>query len=220
MTNEIIETVKSCLTLLIAILCLIFSKSRFKENKRYAVKYENSSILLILRLILTYLLKIISIIILIGICTNKLDVFIAFYVFTPMLICLQLIFFYTNDTKAMFTLVKGFYYLGLSIISLIQFISYNFDKALHASAGVAVVDLFDTWCLPFKMLSPVIEEAAEDMPEIQFYKVDVDEAPELARSFKVMSVPTLAFFKNGELVKKNVGAVSYEELEELINSVK
>ena len=65
MTNEIIETVKSCLTLLIAILCLIFSKSRFKENKRYAVKYENSSILLILRLILTYLLKIISIIILI-----------------------------------------------------------------------------------------------------------------------------------------------------------
>ena len=67
---------------------------------------------------------------------------------------------------------------------------------------------------------PGIEEAAEDMPEIQFYKVDVDEAPELARSFKVMSVPTLAFFKNGELVKKNVGAVSYEELEELINSVK
>ena len=108
MTNEIIETVKSCLTLLIAILCLIFSKSRFKENKRYAVKYENSSILLILRLILTYLLKIISIIILIGICTNKLDVFIAFYVFTPMLICLQLIFFYTNDTKAMFaTVYKG-----------------------------------------------------------------------------------------------------------------
>ena len=62
--------------------------------------------------------------------------------------------------------------------------------------------------------------SAEDMPEIQFYKVDVDEAPELARSFKVMSVPTLAFFKNGELVKKNVGAVSYEELEDLINSVK
>ena len=52
------------------------------------------------------------------------------------------------------------------------------------------------------MLAPVIEEAAEDMPEIQFYKVDVDEAPELARSFKVMSVPTLAFFKNGELVYK------------------
>ena len=53
-----------------------------------------------------------------------------------------------------------------------------------------------------KCIAPVIEEAAEDMPEIQFYKVDVDEAPELARSFKVMSVPTLAFFKNGELVKK------------------
>lgn len=144
MTNEIIETVKSCLTLLIAILCLIFSKSRFKENKRYAVKYENSSILLILRLILTYLLKIISIIILIGICTNKLDVFIAFYVFTPMLICLQLIFFYTNDTKAMFTLVKGFYYLGLSIISLIQFLCENQNVAELALGFTLALAIFES----------------------------------------------------------------------------
>ncbi len=106
-------------------------------------------------------------------------------------------------------------------MSLIHVTSKNFEKALQAAPGVAVVDFFATWCGPCKMLAPVIEEAAEDMPEIQFYKVDVDEAPELARSFKVMSVPTLAFFKNGELVKKNVGAVSYEELEELskINSV-
>jgi thioredoxin 1 len=98
-------------------------------------------------------------------------------------------------------------------MSLIHVTSENFEKALQAAPGVAVVDFFATWCGPCKMLAPVIEE-------IQFYKVDVDEAPELARSFKVMSVPTLAFFKNGELVKKNVGAVSYEELEELINSVK
>ena len=94
-------------------------------------------------------------------------------------------------------------------MSLIHVTSENFEKALQAAPGVAVVDFFATWCGPCKMLAPVIEEAAEDMPEIQFYKVDVDEAPELARSFKVMSV-----------VKKNVGAVSYEELEELINSVK
>jgi len=95
-------------------------------------------------------------------------------------------------------------------MSLIHVTSKNFEKALQAAPGVAVVDFFATWCGPCKMLAP----------EIQFYKVDVDEAPELASSFKVMSVPTLAFFKNGELVKKNVGAVSYEELEELINSVK
>ena len=111
-------------------------------------------------------------------------------------------------------------YAVTSIMSLIHVTSKNFEKALQAAPGVAVVDFFATWCGPCKMLAPVIEEAAEDMPEIQFYKVDVDEAPELARSFKVMSVPTLAFFKNGELVKKNVGAVSYEELEALINSVK
>ena len=74
-------------------------------------------------------------------------------------------------------------------MSLIHVTSKNFEKALQAAPGVAVVDFFATWCGPCKMLAPVIEEAAEDMPEIQFYKVDVDEAPELARSFKVMSVP-------------------------------
>ena len=126
--------------------------------------------------------------------------------------------FYRHNRKTLtgnypYNKKEDFYYV-------IHVTSKNFEKALQAAPGVAVVDFFATWCGPCKMLAPVIEEAAEDMPEIQFYKVDVDEAPELARSFKVMSVPTLAFFKNGELVKKNVGAVSYEELEELINSVK
>ena len=64
-------------------------------------------------------------------------------------------------------------------MSLIHVTSENFEKALQAAPGVAVVDFFATWCGPCKMLAPVIEEAAEDMPEIQFYKVDVDEAPEL-----------------------------------------
>lgn len=105
-------------------------------------------------------------------------------------------------------------------MSIIHVTSENFEKALQAASGVVVVDFFATWCGPCKMLAPVIEEAAEDMPEVQFYKVDVDEAPDLARSYKVFSVPTLAFFKNGELVNKSVGAVSYEELEELIDSVK
>ena len=63
-------------------------------------------------------------------------------------------------------------------MSLIHVTSKNFEKALQAAPGVAVVDFFATWCGPCKMLAPVIEEAAEDMPEIQFYKVDVDEAPD------------------------------------------
>ena len=81
-------------------------------------------------------------------------------------------------------------------MSLIHVTSKNFEKALQAAPGVAVVDFFATWCGPCKMLAPVIEEAAEDMPEIQFYKVDVDEAPELARSFKVMSKKSVHVLQN------------------------
>ncbi|MCI5649660.1 MAG: thioredoxin [Fusicatenibacter sp.] len=104
-------------------------------------------------------------------------------------------------------------------MSLIHVTSENFEKALNAAPNLAVVDFFATWCGPCKMLAPVLEEAAEEMPEITFYKVDVDECPDLAQQFQVMSVPTLVFFKGREPVKKSVGALSFEELEEMIQSV-
>lgn len=104
-------------------------------------------------------------------------------------------------------------------MSLIHVTSENFEKALDAAPNLAVVDFFATWCGPCKMLSPVIEEAAEEMHDVSFYKIDVDECPDLASKYQVMSVPTLIFFKNREVVKKSVGALSFEELEEIIQSL-
>ena len=104
-------------------------------------------------------------------------------------------------------------------MSLIHVTSENFEKALDAAPNLAVVDFFATWCGPCKMLSPVIEEAAEEMHDVSLYKIDVDECPDLASKYQVMSVPTLIFFKNREVVKKSVGALSFEELEEIIQSL-
>ena len=104
-------------------------------------------------------------------------------------------------------------------MSIIHVTSENFEKALAAASGVVVVDFFATWCGPCKRLAPVIEEAAEDFADVPFYKVDIDEAPELAQQYRVMSVPTLVFFRKGEVIKKSVGAISYEELEEILKSL-
>ncbi|ACV22448.1 Thioredoxin C-1 [Slackia heliotrinireducens] len=80
------------------------------------------------------------------------------------------------------------------------------EKVLKATEPV-IVDLFATWCGPCKAMAPTLDKvAAEHADEVSIYKVDVDESPEIAQKFRVMSVPTLLAFKNGELVNRAVGA--------------
>ena len=80
----------------------------------------------------------------------------------------------------------------------------------------AIVDFYATWCGPCKMLAPAVERMAEVHPEVHFYKVDIDEEMDLASRFGVMSVPTLLYFKRGEIVNKTVGLISPADLENAI----
>lgn len=79
-----------------------------------------------------------------------------------------------------------------------------------------VVDFFATWCGPCKMLGPVLES----LDGVEVLKIDVDECPSLARSYGIMSVPTLIIFKNGELKDKRSGFMPKEMLEEWISENK
>lgn len=89
----------------------------------------------------------------------------------------------------------------------------EFDQAVNAGEDLVVVDFFATWCGPCKMLSPVIERMSETHQEVHFYKVDIDEEPDLAERFRVMSVPTLLYMKRGQVVGKSVGVVSPADIE-------
>ena len=86
--------------------------------------------------------------------------------------------------------------------------------------GVTVIDFWAPWCGPCRMLAPVIEELAEDFDgKAKICKVNTDEVQDLAVEFGIRSIPTLLFFKNGELVEQMVGAQSKQALTDKLNSL-
>ena len=82
--------------------------------------------------------------------------------------------------------------------------------------GKVLVDFYATWCGPCRMLAPVLEELSEEISDVQIIKVDVDELPELARRFGIMSIPTIFYFKEGEVAKKVVGFQDKNSLKKMI----
>ena len=83
----------------------------------------------------------------------------------------------------------------------------SFDELVQDSKLV-IVDFWATWCGPCRMLSPILDEVEEEMAnEITVVKVNVDDAEEVAARFRIMSIPTLLFFKGGQVVDKTVGAM-------------
>ncbi len=93
----------------------------------------------------------------------------------------------------------------------------NFEQEVMQNEKTVVLDFWASWCGPCRMFTPIIEAFAEDNPEVEVGKVNVDDESELAERFGIMSVPTLVIMKNGEVIKKNAGVISKEEIEKMIS---
>ena len=91
-------------------------------------------------------------------------------------------------------------------MAVINITSANFESEVLHSDKPVLLDFWATWCGPCRMLSPIVDEVAEARGDIKVGKVNVDEQPELAGQFDVMSIPTLLVFENGKLVNRAVGA--------------
>jgi thioredoxin 1 len=86
--------------------------------------------------------------------------------------------------------------------------------------GCTLVDFYADWCGPCKMLAPVLEELEPEYPEIRFVRVNVDEEDELAAEYRIMSIPFVALFKDGEKVATMVGYHGKADVEEFLSQVK
>ena len=90
----------------------------------------------------------------------------------------------------------------------------NFENEVLKSKGICIVDFYGTWCMPCKMLAPIVEKVVADN-NFKLAKVDVDENEELIRKFGIMSVPTLLIFKDGKQINSVAGVVSESRILEL-----
>lgn len=91
-------------------------------------------------------------------------------------------------------------------MSVLTITKDNFKAEVLEAQGPVLLDFWAPWCGPCRMVSPVVDEIAEENPQIKVGKVNVDEEEELARQFRVMSIPTLILFKGGKAVTSAVGA--------------
>lgn len=94
--------------------------------------------------------------------------------------------------------------------------SQDFRKEVLEAEGKVLVDFFATWCGPCKLLSPVMEELAEECPQYKICKVDVDEAGELAAQYQILSVPTMVLFCDGRETERMMGAVEKKRIIEML----
>jgi thioredoxin 1 len=101
-------------------------------------------------------------------------------------------------------------------MAVIQLTSDNFENEVLNSDKPVLVDFYADWCGPCKMMAPVVDQIAEENDDIKVGKINVDDEQDLAAKYGVMSIPTIGFFKDGDIVEKSVGAKPKSELLKMI----
>lgn len=103
-------------------------------------------------------------------------------------------------------------------MAIINITADNFKEEVLDNPKTVLLDFWATWCGPCMMISPIVDEIAEETPELVVGKVNVDEQPGLAQAFGIESIPTLVVVKDGQVVNQMIGLRSKQDILNLINS--
>ena len=101
-------------------------------------------------------------------------------------------------------------------MSVLHITKETFEKEVLQSEKTVLLDFFATWCGPCKMLAPILDEIAEEREDIKVCKVDVDQEPELAAQYQVVSIPTLFVIEKGQVVNQSLGAKPKTKILEML----
>lgn len=101
-------------------------------------------------------------------------------------------------------------------MSALSITKNNFQEEVINSEKPVLLDFWASWCGPCRMVSPIVDEIAQERPDIKVCKVNVEEQRELAAAFKVMSIPTLVVMKGGKIINRALGARPKEQILELL----
>ncbi len=102
-------------------------------------------------------------------------------------------------------------------MSVLTITKDNFESEVMSSDKPVLLDFWAAWCGPCRMVSPVVDEIAQEVTSVKVGKVNVDEQPELAKNFGIMSIPTLAVIKDGKVVESAVGAKPKAAIMQMLN---
>lgn len=97
-------------------------------------------------------------------------------------------------------------------MAVITITKENFQSEVVQSDKQVLLDFWATWCGPCRMVSPIVDQIADERSDIKVGKINVDEQPELAQQFRIISIPTLVVMKDGQIANKAVGAMPKEEI--------
>lgn len=103
-------------------------------------------------------------------------------------------------------------------MSAVEITKDNFEQEVLKATEPVLLDFWASWCVPCGMMSPVVEEVAEEKADVKVGKVNVDDEPALAATFGIDSIPTLIVLKDGKPVKKSIGVVSKTEVLSLFDA--
>jgi len=99
---------------------------------------------------------------------------------------------------------------------VIEITKEEFEEKVLNSSKKVLVDFYADWCGPCQILSPLVEEVAQEYEDVEFYKINVDYANDIANKYEIFKIPNLIVFENGEIVNQSIGAIPKEQIIDLI----